>query len=278
MMKKFGMSGALVASLVLSACSVAKPDAGQEAVWVKQPMLFGSGGVDSEPVKTGRHYGALTSTAYIVDMLPQRIDIEFDDMMTKSGVPVSFHVVATYRITDSVKLVSKFGADQNDQGVYGFWYRNIDQPIRTAVRDSVKQRDMQEMAISQSAADTVGAEVAGAANAIVKKYGIPIEIMAINVGRVNPPDAIKNQRIATAEQEQRVITEGQRKLAEDARKQAETSRAAADNAYREAMSLSPDQFLQLEAIKMQKEVCGDTKNCTFFLGAGGPSPVYDVRR
>jgi len=30
-------------------------------------------------------------------------------MMTKSGVPVSFHVVATYRVVDSVKLVGKYG-------------------------------------------------------------------------------------------------------------------------------------------------------------------------
>ena len=78
----------------------------------------------------------------------------------------------------------------------------------------------------------------------------------INVGRVNPPDAIKNQRIETAAQEQRAITEQQTKLAEDQRKAAETSRASADNAYREAMDLSPEQFIQLETIKMQRDVCG----------------------
>jgi hypothetical protein len=112
----------------------------------------------------------------------------------------------------------------------------------------------------------------------VGQTGVPILFSAINVGRVNPPDAIKNQRIETAAQEQRAITMQQTKLAEDQRKAAEQSRASADNAYREAMQLSPDQFLQLERIKMQREVCAEGKSvCTFFIG-GGPNPVVDVGR
>lgn len=259
----------------LTGCSTASPDAGHEAVWVMKPVFFGHGGVDPTPVKTGRSYGAITSNAIDVSMLPQRVDMEFDDMMTKSGVPVSFHVVATFRVVDSVRLVTSFGADRDDKGSWGFWDRNVDQPLRTAVRDSVKQRDMQEMAISQTAADDVGREVTIAANQIVQQSGIPIIFTAMNVGRVNPPDAIKNQRIATAEQEQRAITEQQTKLAEDQRKAAEQSRANADNAYRLAMQLSPDQFLQLERIKMQRDVCAHGGNCTFFIG-GNVTPVREV--
>jgi len=263
------------ALLGMAGCSVASPDAGHQAVWVEKPILFGHGGVDQSPVLPGREFGAPTSQAIDVNMLPQRVDMEFDDMMTKSGVPVNFHVVATFTVTDSVKLVSRFGADYDDKGGWGFWNRNIDQPLRTAVRDSVKQRDMQEMAISQTAADAVGSEVSAAAIKIVQQTGVPILFSAINVGRVNPPDAIKNQRIETAAQEQRAITEQQTKLAEDQRKAAEQSRAAADNAYRQAMQLSPDQFLQLERIKMQRDVCAHGTTCTFFIG-GGASPVIDV--
>ena len=261
----------------LVGCSVASPNAGHEAVWMEKPMFFGHGGVDQTPVMAGREYGAMTSDAIDVDMLPQRVDMEFDDMMTSSGVPVSFHVVATFRVTDPVKLVSQFGADR-DEKTWGFWTRNLDQPMSNAVRDAVKKRDMQEMAISQTAADAVGQEVNAAAVSIVQKLGVPIVFTAVNVGRVNPPDAIKNQRIETAAQEQRAITMQQTKLAEDQRKAAEQSSASADNAYREAMQLSPDQFLQLERIKMQIEVCGHQgSNCTFFIG-GNVTPVNDVGR
>jgi hypothetical protein len=270
-----GFVAALLAGM--AGCSVAAPDAGHEAVWVEKPIFFGHGGVDQTPVQPGREFGALTSTAIDVNMLPQRVDMEFDDMMTSSGVPVNFHVVATFTITDPVKLVSKYGADTDEKGNWGFWQRTVDQPLRTAVRDAVKKRDMQEMAISQTAADAVGREVSTAAIQIVQQTGVPILFSAINVGRVNPPDAIKNQRIETAAQEQRAITEQQTKLAEDQRKAAEQSRAAADNAYREAMQLSPDQFLQLERIKMQRDVCAHGSTCTFFIG-GGVSPVIDVGR
>ena len=66
----------------------------------------------------------------------------------------------------------------------------------------------------------------------------------------------------------------QTKLAEDQRKMAEMSRASADNAYRQAMQLSPEQFIQLETIKMQRDVCG-SGNCTFFVN-GGPVPTISV--
>jgi hypothetical protein len=270
---------AAVAALCgITGCSVAEPNAGHEAVWMEKPVFFGHGGIDQTSVKAGREYGALSSTAIDVNMYPQRVDMEFDDMMTKTGVPVNFHVVATFKVVDSVKLVSQYGSDVDSNNNWGFWSRNIDQPLRTAVRDSVKKRDMQEIAISQTAADDVGREVATAAITIVQQTGVPIIFTGINVGRVNPPDAIKTQRIETAAQEQRAITMQQTKLAEDQRKAAEASRAAADNAYRESMQLSPDQFLQLERIKMQRDVCGEGKSsCTFFIGSG-PSPVIDVGR
>ena len=261
--------------MTMAGCSVAAPNAGHQTVWVIKPFFFGHGGIDPIPVTTGRSYGALTSDAVDVNMLPQRIDMEFDDMMTKSGVPVSFHVVATCQITNAVKLVSQFGAEADDKGGWGFWNRNLDQPIRTAVRDAVKKRDMQEMAIDQSAADAVGDEVAAATVKIIKQTGVPLTCSAVNVGRVNPPDAIKNQRIETAAQEQRAITEQQRKLAEDQRKAAESSRAAADNAYRQQMQLSPEQFIQLEQIKMQSKVCA-SGNCTMLIGGGSAVPLINI--
>ena len=201
----------LVAVAGISGCSTASPDAGHQVIWVEKPYFFGHGGVDSVPVSTGRTYGAFSSDAIDVSMLPQRVDMEFDDMMTKSGVPVNFHVVGTFKVIDSVKLVSSFGADRDEKdGTWGFWNRSLDQPIRTAVRDSVKKREMQEMAIDQTAADAVGTEVTAAAEKIIRDAGVPIQLIQLNVGRVNPPDAIKNQRIATAEQEQRKITEEQK--------------------------------------------------------------------
>ncbi|HKY20802.1 MAG TPA: SPFH domain-containing protein, partial [Vicinamibacterales bacterium] len=215
------------------ACTTVRPDAGHEGVLIRKPMIFGSGGVDPTPVKTGLRYIAWTTQAAIVNMQPNRVDAVFDDLMTSDGVPIDFHAVVSYRVTDSVKLVRDFGADFHGNGIPGFWVRNLEQPFRTAVRDAVKKRGMNEMAITAAAAEAVDKEVTAHLLAIVKETGVPILIMDVTLGRANPPDAIKSQRVATAEQEQRVNTERQRKLAEDQRKDAEAARAAADNAYRQ---------------------------------------------
>lgn len=267
----------VLTGLGLTGCTVATPDAGHQVVWVEKPMLFGHGGVDQSPVTAGREYGAMTSDAIDVNMQPQRVDMEFDDMMTKSGVPVSFHVLFVFQVKDAVKLVSGYGVDKDTSEAKGAWNRVMDAQINQLVRDAVKGYDMQDIAISQVAVDAVSNRITKGTYDIAASTGLPITLLSVNVGRILPPDAIKHQRIETAAQEQRAITMQQTKLAEDQRKAAEQSRAAADNAYREAMQLSPDQFLQLERIKMQRDVCGRSNGCTFFIG-GSPSPIVDAGR
>lgn len=269
----------VVAVAVLAGCSTVEPNAGHEAVLIYKPMFFGSGGVDPKPVKTGLTYVALTTSAEIVNMQPGRVDASFDDLMTSDGVPIDFHAVVTYRITDSVKLVRDFGNDtihySDNTTLPGFWVRNLDQPFRTAVRDAVKRRGMNEMAINASAAEVVDAEVTKHLLAIVKETGVPVTITDVSLGRANPPDAIKTQRVETATQEQRIQTEQQRKLAEDQRKMAEEAKATADAAYNAKMNasggqnLTPEMYLQLEEIKMKREVCG-RGGCTFLFGNAVP--------
>lgn len=274
-MNKFvSMLMAAVLAFGVSGCSSYSPDAGHEVVLVEKPMFFGHGGVNSDPIKAGRTYGAITTDGIDVNMQPQRVDMEFDDMMTKSGVPVSFHVLFTFKVTDSVALVKGYGVDSNSEAKTA-WAKNMDAQINQLVRDSVKAYDMQDIAVSQIAVDAVTAKITQGAFNIAKNTGMPIQLISVNVGRILPPDAIKNQRIETAAQEQRVITMQQTKLAEDARKDAEASRAAADNAYRQEMQLSPEQFIQLENIKMLKEVCSHTQNCTFING--NATPLVNVK-
>lgn len=263
-------------------CSTASPDAGHQAVWVEKPVFLGHGGVDPDPVTAGREYGAFSSDAIDVNMQPQRVDMEFDDMMTKSGVPVSFHVLFVIQVTDSVKLVKNYGVDQDVEGktsageCKNSWNRVMDSQINQLVRDTIKQYDMNDIAISQTSVDQATANIVQGASKIVQSSGMPISLLSVNVGRIMPPDAVSHQRIETASQEQRVITMQQTKLAEDARKAAEESRAAADNAYREEMQLSPEQYVQLQNIQMEQNVCGHQgSNCTFFVG-GSAIPTIDA--
>lgn len=264
----------VIACMLSAACSTVSPDAGHEAVLIRKPILLGSGGVDTTPVKTGRQFVALTTESVDVSMQPMRIDATFDDLMTSDGVPIDFHSVVTVQVTDSVRLVKDFGADLVN-GIPGFWFRNLDQPYRAAVRDSVKAHGMNEMAIQATAAEAVDDAVTDHLLRIVKETGVPIKILDVSLGRANPPDAILHQRVETAAQEQRINTEKQKKLAEDQRKMAEESRAAADQAYNLKMGLNSEQYVALQAIQMQREAC-NKNNCTFIYGANSV-PLINVK-
>jgi regulator of protease activity HflC (stomatin/prohibitin superfamily) len=250
----------------LTGCSMKAPDAGHEIVLIQKPWLFGHGGVVDEPVKTGLSITAITTDGVDVSMQPIKHDVNLPDTMTSDGVPITFHAIMVVQITDSVSLIKNFGSQ---------WYENnVEEQFKTMVRQAVRKRGMNETAISTTAIDAIDAEIKEALIAFFLEKKLPVKLVTMTVGKANPPDAIKNQRVETAAQQQRIQTEIQTKLAEDQRKMAEQSRADADNAYREAMHLSPDQFIQLENIKMLKEV--GTKGATFIVGAA--TPVYDLNK
>jgi regulator of protease activity HflC (stomatin/prohibitin superfamily) len=188
--------------------------------------------------------------------------------MTSDGVPLKFDSVIRLRVTDSVALIKNFGVD---------WYdNNIKNEFMNRVRQSVRNHGMNETAIDSRAIDAIDKEVTTAMNEYIKAAKIPVQLMMVTIGKANPPDSIKTQRVETAAQQQRILTEHQRKLAEDSRKAAEQSRAAADNVYREAMGLNPSQYLQLEHIKMLKEV--GAKGGNSFIVGGGVTPVIDLKK
>jgi hypothetical protein len=272
---RLGAAAVFLAVVGVAACRTVTPDAGYEAVLVRKPLVFGSGGVDSTAVHTGLKYVAFTTEAVYVNMQPRRIDAEFTDLMTSDGVPIDFHAVITLQVTDSVKMVRDYGADFSGN-VPGFWMRNLDQPFRTAVRDSVKTHGMNEMAIQATAAEAVDKVVTEHLLQIVKETGVPVRILDLSLGRANPPDAILHQRVETAAQEQRINTEKQKKLAEDQRKLAEEARAAADQAYNQKMGLNTEQYVALQAIQMQRDVCAKG-GCTFLFG-GNATPLLNLRQ
>ena len=254
-------------ALVLAGCNSYSPDAGHEVVLVEKPIFFGHGGVDADPVKTGRTFTAATTAGVDVNMQPQKFEAQMSDMMTSDGVPITFHAIIVLQVTDSVTLIKNFGPN---------WYQNnLEQPFQTMVRQAVRKRGMNETAISTTALDAIDAEIRDALEAFIKDKGLPVRLVTMTVGKANPPDAIKNQRIETAAQEQRVQTEKQIKLAEDQRKAAEESRAAADNAYRQALGLSAEQYVQLKRIEMENRVCADGK-CTFIENSGA-LPTFSVK-
>lgn len=277
-MKTFNIAAILAVALTAGACSVA-PDAGMEGVLIEKPIIFGHGGVNNTPVKTGRSFVAPTTDYVYVTVTPLTYQEHFDDLMSSDGVPLDFDASIRLQVKDSVKLVRDFGVWANETtGNAPVWYHsNVLQTFRTLVRQEVRKHGMNETAISSAAVQQIDETVEKQLRDYITKIGLPVELIELTVGRANPPDSIKTQRTETATQEQRANTEKQRALAEEQRLFAEGKRAAADNAYRESMQLSPEQFLRLESIKMQRDVCMKG-GCTFTtIGSGSVTPTYQVK-
>lgn len=273
MMKKAVWGGALVLALASVGCSSVSPDAGTQAVLTYKPWFFGHGGVEPQPIEPGLTWVAFSTHADYVDLRPKRVDEQFDDLMTRDGVPLDFHAQFQYQVTNSVQLIQKFGI---------YWYaQNLQQPFRTVVRDAVKSRGLNEMAISASASAEVDAEVEKATQQLAKERSLPVTILGVSLGKANPPDSIKNQRIETATQEQRVITEQQRTLAERAAKDANAAKAEADAIYWQKMNstdgrnMDTNQYLEFLDIQMKKEAC-QRGNCTFIVG--GATPLVQTKQ
>lgn len=250
-----------------------KLNPGQQAVLIDKPIIWGHGGIREEPIEPGRKYVWFSTDWFTVNMLPEQFLLHLNDFMSSDGVPLDFDSVIRLQVVDSVALIKNFGP--------GWYENNVKAEFSNRVRQAVRKHGMNETAIDTKAIDAIDLEITESMEKYLADAKIPVKLIQITVGKANPPDSIKHQRIETATQQQRIKTERERKLAEDSRKDAERSRASADNAYREAMQLNPDQFLRLEAIKMQRDVCSKEKSgCQFFItGADtGPVPVYRTNR
>lgn len=243
------------------------PGPGSEAVLIHKPMLYGKEGVDTEPVRSGRRYVWFTTQIVYVNMQPQAFPVDFDDAGTKTGVPLDFHAVMRLQVTNSPKLIQKFGDK---------WYGNNVLPAFTSmVRDEVKRYEMDELVSGTDTASKLDEAVATNLRAFITKEGMPIVVKGVTMGRANPPKEVLEARVATAAQQQRIKTEEQKVQAEVARALAEQKRALADQAYRSTMGLSPAQFVDLEKIRMMGNICPNNK-CVVMFG-NQPTPTVTVQ-
>lgn len=254
-MRKFLL---IASALPLAACGYVAPDAGQEAVLIKQPWFFGSGGVVDEPVHTGSTVVASSTKAVMVSTTPTAFEVQFDNLMPSNSIPLDFHTVVRMQVVDTVELVRNWnGAAVNDKGEESYyWFYGTIQPIYVnLVRNEVKKYDMNQLALTGQAVDAVEQAVTTKLNAYIKQNKMPVKLLSITMGRAGLPEAIMAQKTETAAQQQRILTMEAQKQAEDSRKAAEQSRAEADNAYRSQMSLTPEQFVELKRIEMQRTAC-----------------------
>lgn len=231
---------------------------GHHGVIVDKPYTFGHEGVRDQPLTDGRIMLFRTSSLIPIVMTPQTIPVKFDDLSSADNILLDFEAGIQYQFTDAVVLVRKFGKD---------WFRNnIEQPFRQVVRDAVKKKTMTQMMSDVQAAADVDKEITDALTKMIVELKLPVRIANVSLGRAKPNDNVLAQMNETAAQQQRQKTLVAATAAEGDREKEQIAKAKADNAYRNAMGLSPDMFIKLEEIKRFSEACMKGNTCVVSVG------------
>ncbi len=251
-MKNFMLAIGLAGSLC--ACTVVSPDPGQQGVLVDKPLLFGKGGIRLDDVRDpGRTYAWLTTSATYVDVTPQTVQVAFDDFSSSDNILLDFSTQIQYRITAPALLLSGFGQD---------WFKNnVASQYASIVRDQVKRYDMTKMMSDPDTARKIDDSVTENVRALVKEQRLPIQIQNITLGRARPNPDVLQQMNLTAAQQQRVKTLVEATTAERQREQEQVAKADADNAYRNRMGLTPEQYLASQIAELNAEACKKAQAC-----------------
>ena len=277
MMKKKSMLSALSLCLMLgmNSCINVAPGAGEEAVLIHKPYIFGHGGIDEKPVETGRQYEWFSTSYVIVSMLPQKFDEKLDDAASNDNTLLDFNTQIQLQVEDnkSPVLIKNYGSN---------WYVNVIQEVyRNTVRNYISKFGPFDLMSNREVLDSINFAVKNDMERYidelsVKSGELPIDVVNVVVGRAIPNEKQKAEMDNTAAATQAKRTEESRYEMLKAKEAAERQRAIADKAYQVEMGLSADQFIQLKAWEVIEKKEG--ANIDVLVGANGASNMWNVRR
>lgn len=231
---------------------------GQHAVLNDKPIFWGHEGVRHEALTEGRMLVWDSTTSTKVSMLPEAFHVKFDDLSSSDNILLDFDSTIQLQVTDAVVLTKNFGKE---------WVNsNVTRQYMSVVREQVKQKTMPQMMSDVAAAVEVDAKVTEGLQKIIKDSGLPVRVLGVSLGRAKPNENVLLQMNETAAQQQRSLSLVAATAAEKQRELEQIAKARADNAYRNAMNLSPDQFVQLESIRRYSDACGKSPHCIVTSG------------
>lgn len=261
--------------LGMNSCINVAPGAGEEAVLIHKPYIFGHGGIDEKPVETGRQYEWFSTSYVIVSMLPQKFDEKLDDAASNDNTLLDFNTQIQLQVEDnkSPVLIKNYGKN---------WYVNVIQEVyRNTVRNYISKFGPFDLMSNREVLDSINFAVKNDMERYidelsVKSGELPIDVVNVVVGRAIPNEKQKAEMDNTAAATQAKRTEESRYEMLKAKEAAERQRAIADKAYQVEMGLSADQFIQLKAWEVIEKKEG--ANIDVLVGANSASNMWNVRR
>lgn len=276
-MKKFMyvFIGIICMIMTMTSCSFSRVDADEEAVLIEKPWFFGHGGVCETPITTGNTWTAWTTEVVRFKITPVQYDEKFTDIMSSDNTPVDLtaHVLIQINKGETPILLKNFGEN---------WYSNdIQKDLCNEVRNEISKYPMMELTCKRTIYDNASKQIEQVLIAKVQKERIPITIMKVIIDKASPNAEVMEEYNKTAAQLQAKQTQMAAAQMQEFRKMAEMKRAEADDAYRVKMSLSPEQYIKLRSVEIEKEKVDMVRNkgnvnITMLMG-NDYTPIANVR-
>lgn len=251
----------LAITMTMTSCHFASPDADEEAVLTRKPILLGHGGVKSKPVETGRTWVWFTTKATYFKIVPTRYDVVFDDIMSNDNTPLDYATYITLQVNkgESPMLLKNYGKD---------WFANrVEAKYRNFVRDEVSKYSpfdlMSNREVSAKIDEAVKNKMEEYFEELNAEAEFPVRCCEVITGRAKPSQEQMDEMNATA-------AAIQAKKTQEAREEAEKQRAIADKAYMKEMGMDMDQYITLKIIEKANP------NIDILMGSG--NPMWNVRR
>lgn len=275
-MKKILSILSLAALVVLmTSCHGVRPGAGEEAVLIYKPWFFGYGGVDKTPVQTGLTWCWWSTSSETFKVIPVQYNENFKDIISLDNTPISLTAHALIQIEKGKTpgLYENFGTQ---------WYENIIQKdFCNEVRNEISKYPMVQLTSKRSIYDNISKHIEEVLNKKISSEKIPIKLIKVIIDKAKPNEEVMEEYNHTASAIQKLQTEEANARMQEVRKVSESKRAEADDAYRLKMGLTPDQYIKLRSLEIEKEkvdmVRGKANvNVTMLMG-NGATPIYDVK-
>ena len=237
-----------------------------------KPIFFGSTRVADDPVNSITLI-APTTTAVYFNILPQKMQFQFDDLLSNDNTPldVNMYMIIQVKKGQTPDLLRNYGEN---------WFENFIEPyFRNKVREYVSSCSpfdlMSNREVLAKFDDRIKQSMCQYVASLSKKANFPIDIQQVITDRVMPNKEQLEEMNKTAASIQAKQTQEKRAEMELARAKAERNKAVADKAYMTELNLSPAQFIQLRAWDVIEKKNGANIDVLF---GGGETPMWNIRR
>ena len=195
--------------------------------------------------------------------------------MSSDNTPVDLtaHVLIQIKKGQTPILLKNFGVE---------WYKNdIQKDLCNEVRNEISKYPMMELTCKRTIYDNASQRIENVLKNKVNREHIPITIMKVIIDKACPNAEVMEEYNKTAAQIQAKQTQMAASDMQSYRKIAEEKRAEADDAYRVKMNLTPEQYIQLRSVEIEKEKVDMVRNkrnvSINMLMGNGAQPFYNIK-